>query len=187
MQHSDKQTCNVRLKKNRWNIENKSLQHTCTTIATYATFESTFATSIWNTSNIPLKHLKHLKQMLATCAFKHNIYLLLRRLESWNYEARRLESQICNFLDENGGSSTWSSTLVWSLMLRSDTEVASVKLGGSTDLGRDAANRWSEAATGGVSTGGRHGEGEICPASKGGNRGGAGRVWSITRAGARST
>jgi hypothetical protein len=40
--------------KNRWNIRNRSLQQTCTTIATYATSRSTFAISIWNTCNIPL-------------------------------------------------------------------------------------------------------------------------------------
>ena len=36
IQHSDKRTCNIRLK-NKWNIGNKHLQHKCTTIATYAT------------------------------------------------------------------------------------------------------------------------------------------------------
>jgi hypothetical protein len=55
--------------KNNWNIENKSLQHTRTTIATYATSCSTFATSTWNTCNIHMKHLKHLKHTLATCIF----------------------------------------------------------------------------------------------------------------------
>jgi len=38
-------------------------------IATCAIFRSTFATSIYNTCNVPLKHLKHLKYTLATCAF----------------------------------------------------------------------------------------------------------------------
>ena len=53
--------CNIQIntlatyvRKNRWNIGNKILQHTCTTIATYATSWFTFATSIWNTCNIPL-------------------------------------------------------------------------------------------------------------------------------------
>jgi hypothetical protein len=37
-------------------------------ITTCATSQSNFATSIYNTCNIPLKHLKHLKYTLATCA-----------------------------------------------------------------------------------------------------------------------
>jgi hypothetical protein len=41
------------------NIGNKSLQLMCTTIAIQATFWFSFATSIWNTCNIPMKHLKH--------------------------------------------------------------------------------------------------------------------------------
>jgi hypothetical protein len=48
---------------------NRRLQHMYIAIATYATSGSTFATSIWNTCNIPLKHLKKLKCMFATCAF----------------------------------------------------------------------------------------------------------------------
>jgi hypothetical protein len=64
MHHPDKHTCNMLLIKQK---------HTCITIATYVTSWSTFATSIWNTCNIPLK------QTLATCAFKHNIYLQLGR------------------------------------------------------------------------------------------------------------
>jgi hypothetical protein len=44
----------------------RSLQHTCTTMATYATSRSTFATSTWNTCNTPLKHLKH---TLESCTF----------------------------------------------------------------------------------------------------------------------
>jgi hypothetical protein len=36
---------------------------------TCATSRSTFATSIYNTCNVPLKHLKHLKRTTATCAF----------------------------------------------------------------------------------------------------------------------
>jgi hypothetical protein len=35
----------------------------------YASFQSTFATPIYNTCNIPLKQLKHLKHTLATCGF----------------------------------------------------------------------------------------------------------------------
>jgi hypothetical protein len=92
--------CNIQINtlatyvwKNRWNIENRSLQHTCTTIATYAKSRSTFTTSIkhlhlYNYCNIykisiyfynihktltlqhvPRKHLKHLKHTLATCVF----------------------------------------------------------------------------------------------------------------------
>jgi hypothetical protein len=45
------------------------LKHTCITITTRATSRSTFATSIYNTCNIPLKHLNHLKHTVATCGF----------------------------------------------------------------------------------------------------------------------
>jgi hypothetical protein len=45
--------------KNRWNIVNIHLQHTCTLIVTYATSRSTFVISVWNTWNLPRKHLKH--------------------------------------------------------------------------------------------------------------------------------
>jgi hypothetical protein len=55
------------------------LQYTGITIATYTTFQSTFATFIRNTCNIPLKHLKH---TLATCDFQCNISLLLGRMEA---------------------------------------------------------------------------------------------------------
>jgi hypothetical protein len=65
MQHPDKHTCNICLRK-KWNIWNKRLQHKCTTIATYATSRSSFATSIRKPCNIRPKHLKH---TLATCAF----------------------------------------------------------------------------------------------------------------------
>jgi hypothetical protein len=68
MQHPIKHACSIRLK-NRWNIWNRRLQHTCIITTTYATSRSTFATSIWNTCNIPLKHLKHLKYMLTTYTF----------------------------------------------------------------------------------------------------------------------
>jgi hypothetical protein len=51
---------------NKWNIWNKHLKHTCIAIITCATSWSTFATSIYNTCNIPLKHLKHI---FATCNF----------------------------------------------------------------------------------------------------------------------
>ena len=57
------------------------MQHTCTTMVTYATSRSTFATSIQNTCNIPLNHLKHLKHTLATCVFSANATLLLGRIE----------------------------------------------------------------------------------------------------------
>ena len=77
-QHPDKtlvtfvwNICNIQINtlatyiwKNRWNIRNRSLQHTCTNIATYATSWSTYATSAWHTCNIPLKPLKHLKHTL---------------------------------------------------------------------------------------------------------------------------
>jgi hypothetical protein len=65
MQHPNKHTCNICLKKEIKHLE-RMLQHTCTTIATCATSQSIFATSISNTCNIPLKHLKH---TLAICAF----------------------------------------------------------------------------------------------------------------------
>jgi hypothetical protein len=65
MQHPNKHTCNICLKKEMKHLE-RMLQHTCTTIATCATSQSIFATSISNTCNIPLKHLKH---TLAICAF----------------------------------------------------------------------------------------------------------------------
>jgi hypothetical protein len=68
MQHLDKHTCNICLKKRR-NIENRNLQDMCTTITTYATFRSNFTTSIRNTWNIPSKHLKQLKCTLVTCVF----------------------------------------------------------------------------------------------------------------------
>jgi hypothetical protein len=45
------------------------LKHTCIVIAICATSRYTFATSIQNIYNIPLKHLKHLKYTLATCVF----------------------------------------------------------------------------------------------------------------------
>jgi hypothetical protein len=43
-----------------------TLEHMCIAIATCATSRSTFATSIYSTCNIPLKHLKH---AIATSAF----------------------------------------------------------------------------------------------------------------------
>ena len=52
-----------------------------TPITTYATSRSTFTTSIQNTCNIPLKHLKHLKYTLATCV-SAQIYLQLGRFEA---------------------------------------------------------------------------------------------------------
>jgi hypothetical protein len=60
MQHANKHSCSIHLKSHmkHWSI---------------------FATSIWNTYSIPLKHLQHLKQTLATCTFKRNIYLLLTK------------------------------------------------------------------------------------------------------------
>jgi hypothetical protein len=76
MQHRDKSLttyawniCNIQIStlatyiKNGWNIGNKSVQHTCIIIATYATSRSTSATSIRSTSNIPMKHMKHLKHV----------------------------------------------------------------------------------------------------------------------------
>jgi hypothetical protein len=59
MQHIDKYTCNICLK-NKWNIGNRHLQHTCISFATYATSWANFATSVWITCNIHVKHLKHL-------------------------------------------------------------------------------------------------------------------------------
>jgi hypothetical protein len=77
MQHPDEDTCNIHLK-SRQNIGDWCLQHTCTTITTYATSWSTFATTVWNTCDIPLKHLKHLNYTLATYIVSHCD--LLRRL-----------------------------------------------------------------------------------------------------------
>jgi hypothetical protein len=55
--------CNIQINtliiyvwKIRWNIEDRRLQHMCTTIATYATSWFIFATCIWNTCNIPFKY-----------------------------------------------------------------------------------------------------------------------------------
>jgi hypothetical protein len=53
--------CNIQTKtlatfiRNRWNIWNIHLKHTCIGITTCATSRSTFATSIYNTCNIPCK------------------------------------------------------------------------------------------------------------------------------------
>jgi hypothetical protein len=58
MQHHNKHTCNICLE-NRWNIGNKSLQHTCTTIATYAT-------SLIYFCNIRMKHLQRTSQTSET-------------------------------------------------------------------------------------------------------------------------
>jgi hypothetical protein len=81
--------CNIQIntlaiirKKYRWNIRNIPLQHTCTTIAIYTTFWSTFATFIWNNFKIPLKHPKHLKQMLITCVFSTSQYLAACEMEA---------------------------------------------------------------------------------------------------------
>jgi hypothetical protein len=54
---------------NTWNTLNKRLQYASETLVAYVTSWSTFATSIWNTCNISLKHLKHWKHTFATCAF----------------------------------------------------------------------------------------------------------------------
>jgi hypothetical protein len=51
---------------NRWNIWNILLKHTCIVTTTCATSRSTFATSIYYTCTIPLKHLKHI---LSTWSF----------------------------------------------------------------------------------------------------------------------
>jgi len=81
-------TWDIRLKhlqytcrKNRWNIGDRLLHHMYTTIATYATSRSTFATSAWNNRNIHLEQLKHLKHELATC--------LKKRLETLETQHRR--------------------------------------------------------------------------------------------------
>jgi hypothetical protein len=71
MQHQNKHTCNILLK--------KQMKHLEQTFATYITSRSTSATSIRNTYNIPLKHVKHFKHTLATCAFQQN--LVSRRTE----------------------------------------------------------------------------------------------------------
>jgi hypothetical protein len=67
LQHPDKTFATF--VRNRWNIWNIHLKHTCIAITTCATSRSTFATSIYNTCNISRKHLKHLKHTIATCAF----------------------------------------------------------------------------------------------------------------------
>jgi hypothetical protein len=121
MQHLDKHTCIIRLKKQLKHWEQKLATY-CTTIATYATSRSTFATSIWNACNVPLKHLKYLKQTLATCPFKHNIYLLLVR--KWRLVDAELDA-------------------VWSSMPWNGAEVAGVELIGGMDLGR-GRSRWME-------------------------------------------
>jgi hypothetical protein len=81
------------------NIRNRILQHTCTTIATYATSWSIFATSAWNTCNIPLKHLKH---MLATCDFST---MSPCYLDEWTLVVVELEAGA----DVSGGA--WSSLM----------------------------------------------------------------------------
>jgi hypothetical protein len=73
MQHPNKLARYIRLEKQMKNWE-RNLTTYMTTITTYAASRSTFATFIWNACNIPLKHLKHLKQTLATYAFKHNTW-----------------------------------------------------------------------------------------------------------------
>jgi hypothetical protein len=52
----------------------------CTTIATYIPIY--FYNIHMKYCNIPLKHLTHSKHTLATFTFKHNIYLLLGRMEA---------------------------------------------------------------------------------------------------------
>jgi hypothetical protein len=61
-------------------------------------------------------------------------------------------------------------TPAWSLMLRSRAEVASVELVDDTYLSWGTPGEWSTAATGGTSTCGAT-RGEICPASRGAQRG----------------
>jgi hypothetical protein len=61
--------------KNRWNIGKRSLQYLCTTIATYAT-------SIWSACNIPMKYLKYLKHMSATCVFHPFFWTTQSRAEN---------------------------------------------------------------------------------------------------------
>jgi hypothetical protein len=108
--------CNIQINtpstyiwKNRWNIENKSLQHTCTTIATYATSQFVFVTSIWNTCNIPLKHLKHLKQTLATCAFKcKHLLAAWTKMEARRRGAQRRRGARCYGVARR--SPVWSSS-----------------------------------------------------------------------------
>jgi hypothetical protein len=50
----------------KWNIGNRPLQHTCTTIATYAISQSTFVTSIWNICNVtePTNYTKLSKKII---------------------------------------------------------------------------------------------------------------------------
>jgi hypothetical protein len=54
MQHMCENICHIQrttpatcIWSNRWNVENRCLLHTCTTIATYETSWSTFPTSVW--------------------------------------------------------------------------------------------------------------------------------------------
>jgi hypothetical protein len=74
---------------NRWNIWNIQLKRTCTTITTCATFRSTFATSIYNTSNIPRKHLKYFKHTIASCAF---IAAYACCLDKWRLDDAELDT-----------------------------------------------------------------------------------------------
>ena len=64
MKHSDKHTCNMRLK-NRRNITNMRLQHMCTNHMQHLDL---LLQHLWNTYNISLKYLKRFKYTLATCA-----------------------------------------------------------------------------------------------------------------------
>jgi hypothetical protein len=88
---------------NRWNIWNIHLQQTCISIAPCATSRSTFATAIWNTCNILLKHMKHLKHTLATCT---ESTMPPCCLDEW-----RLVVSELNTRGEVGGSA-WSSPVL---------------------------------------------------------------------------
>jgi hypothetical protein len=90
VQHSDKHTCNIRLEKQlkRWE---QNLQQTCTTIATYATSQSTFETSIWSTCNIQMKHLKHSKYTFCNMRFQHSVSLCCLEESQSSTSPRRME------------------------------------------------------------------------------------------------
>jgi hypothetical protein len=91
MQHLNKHTCNVHLKKKMKHLE-RTLATYVYNIATRATSRSILATSICNTYNKPLKHLKQLKHTFATCAFNTTSPLL-----------GRMEARQCVVFTEGSG------------------------------------------------------------------------------------
>jgi hypothetical protein len=79
---------------NKWNIfKKKFLQHTCIAIATSG---STFTTSIRNTLNIPLKHLKHLEHIFVRHVFSTTQHARHGELTRWR--------RPCNTAAAGGGA-----------------------------------------------------------------------------------